>query len=121
MRILQNDGFTLVEVLVALLLLSLVTVAIVQIFNSSLRGIIFCGDKTKAAYELQGSVEMGTHPRDLKPHSIVFSFPEANFEVIGQKVPEKRLILPHEDRSVSVTVFVPEKTKWGDELDTRKN
>ena len=50
-------GFTLVEVVIAIIVLSLVTVAVVRIYQSNLFGIIRSGHRTEAIYEVQELLE----------------------------------------------------------------
>lgn len=53
----KERGFTLVEVVIAIIVLSLVTVAVVRIYQSNLFGIIRSGHRTEAIYEVQELLE----------------------------------------------------------------
>ena len=72
MRFSSERGFTFIEVLVAVFLLSLVTVVIVQIYNSGLFSIMVSGNRTEALYELQQELEMATLTH--RPPQIMLNF-----------------------------------------------
>ena len=106
MRISSERGFTFVEVLVAIFLLTVVTVVIVQIYNSGLFSIMVSGNRTEALYELQQELELATldstpAPSDIFPYTIEIA--GEVFDVHGYKINRKVSV---EGKPVSATVVV---------------
>lgn len=114
-----QKGFTLVEVVVALLLLSIVTVVVVQIYNSGFFAIAFGGKKTEAVYEVQALLERAIlSPEaelgaDAREDTLTISFQlesgeEKELSVKGYFITkESSEKFGANDRGVSATVFVP--------------
>lgn len=111
MRMSGEQGFTLVEVIVALLVLSVITIGVVSMFTGSLSSIMQSGEKVAALYRAQGSLEKAfvDEATDVqtKPWTI-------EFRKDGQTVQEVTGILRTAERSfgngqlVQTSVFVPE-------------
>lgn len=114
MRVSGEQGFTLVEVLVALLVLSVITIGVVSMFTGSLSSIIQSGDKVAALYQVQGSLEKAfvdeASDVQIRPWTI-------KFRKDGQTVHEVTGILRTAERSfgngqlVQASVFVPVSVK----------
>ncbi len=109
----EEQGFTLVEVVIALVVLSLVTVAVVRIYNSNLLGIIRSGNRTEAVYAVQDFLEQeiaqGPSGRDdpgLDNPSLWIKFPDRAdaIEVPGWTITEES---EGEGTKSSATVFIP--------------
>jgi prepilin-type N-terminal cleavage/methylation domain-containing protein len=106
-------GFTLVEVVVAIMVLSLVTVAVVQIYHSNLFGIIRSGHRTEAIYEVQNQLEQevaqGPSGRDDpgpdEKLEIEFAGRDKAIEVPGWTINKES---SGEGPKSSATVFVPQ-------------
>lgn len=116
MLILDQTGFTLVEVVVAILVLSLVTVAVVQIYNSNVLAIITSGNRTEAVYQVQEKLELelakDPDPAirgelDASPLKIYFSGLDEPIEIEGWTVTEYEDELNLRGGQVSATVFIP--------------
>lgn len=56
--IFKDNGFSLIEVLVAILILTLIVFAFTPLLLSSLRNIYYAGDKSEALYEGQSELEV---------------------------------------------------------------
>ncbi len=59
-----ENGFTIVEVLIAIIILLITVTSFATLFTSTLRGISSSGERSEALFELQESIE-----RDLKSES----------------------------------------------------
>jgi len=109
----EEKGFTLVEVVVAIMVLSLVTVAVVQIYNSNLFGIILSGDRTEAIYDVQEKLEkeLARDPEAIEPdeHDWKYDPLVLNFE--GKSITIPGWIVEKDSTEVgprvSGTVFIP--------------
>jgi len=53
----KEQGFTLVEVLVALVILAMMTTGAFSLLSHSTMGIFMAGDKSEALFEAQGNME----------------------------------------------------------------
>ncbi len=106
MRFSSERGFTFIEVLVAIFLLTLVTVVIVQIYNSGLFSIMVSGNRTEALYELQQELELATLNTTPDPSDIYLYRIEIAgeiFEAHGYKINREISV---EGKPVSATVVV---------------
>ena len=108
-------GFTLVEVVVAIIVLSLVTVAVVQIYNSNLLGIILSGNRTEAIYDVQQQLETTLATKDTadleeEPDEfITFKFGDDEIGPIqGVLVTKTSTSDGTRPVPVSATVFIPD-------------
>jgi prepilin-type N-terminal cleavage/methylation domain-containing protein len=111
-----EHGFTLVEVVVAIMVLSLVTVAVVQIYNSNLFGIILSGNRTEAIYDVQQKLEkeiaraLEVDPADddweYKPLEIHFE--GKSITIPGWIVEKDSTEVGPRHIKVSGTVFIPD-------------
>ena len=109
----QDQGFTLVEVMVALTVLSIVTAAFVQLYSSNTKAIITHGQRSEALFEAQSMVEAaiaagGADGSDVV--SIRFSLAggdEFIIEVPGETVTEGGPGAVSKGKAPSITAFIP--------------
>lgn len=110
MRYTSERGFTFMEVLVAIFLLTMVTVVIVQIYNSGIFSVMVSGNRTEALYELQEKLELAT--LDVSPvNPDVRSFTieidgesfEYKYKVYGQVITKQEVT---EGNPITATVVV---------------
>lgn len=108
MRHTSERGFTFVEVLVAIFLLTLVTVVIVQIYNSGIFSVMVSGNRTEALYELQEKLELATldvspvNP-DVRSFIIEIDGESFEYEVYGQVITKQEVT---EGNPITATVVV---------------
>ncbi|MDI9412015.1 MAG: prepilin-type N-terminal cleavage/methylation domain-containing protein [Bacillota bacterium] len=108
MRHTSERGFTFVEVLVAIFLLTLVTVVIVQIYNSGIFSVMVSGNRTEALYELQEKLELATldvspvNP-DVRSFTIEIDGESFEYEVYGQVITKQEVT---EGNPITATVVV---------------
>lgn len=110
----EERGFTLVEVVIALIVLSLVTVAVVRIYNSNLLGIILSGNRTEAIYAVQEKLELEIS-KELKDRGEpgLNDFIEIEFQgspalkIPGWTVTTQSEKVGSRDIQVTGTVFIP--------------
>ena len=112
----EEQGFTLVEVVVAIMVLSLVTVAVVQIYNSNLFGIILSGNRTEAIYDVQEKLEkeIAKASKDIDPaddweyEHLVLNFGGESITIPGWIVEKDSTEVGPRHIKVSGTVFIPD-------------
>ena len=112
-----EHGFTLVEVVVAIMVLSLITVAVVRIYNSNLFGIILSGNRTEAILNVQAKLEkeIAKVPDEIDPadddweyDSLVLDFEGKSITIPGWIVEKDSTEVGPRNIKVSGTVFIPE-------------
>lgn len=113
----QQRGFTLIEVVVAVLVFSLVTAAIVQLYNNGYFAIMSSGTRTKAIYAIQSELEAeirevqitGTPKTPAQEETLVFSLIGGGdqFTVDGYLINKEELISSRSGQTISLSVFVP--------------
>jgi len=109
MRHTSERGFTFVEVLVAIFLLTLVTVVIVQIYNSGIFSVMVSGNRTEALYELQEKLELATldvspvNPDVIRSFTIEIDGESFEYEVYGQVITKQEVT---EGNPITATVVV---------------
>lgn len=113
----EELGFTLVEVVVAIMVLSLVTVAVVQIYNGSLFSIILSGNRTGAIYDVQTRLEkeIAKASKDIDPadddweyEHLVLNFGGESITIPGWIVEKDSNEVGPRNIKVSGTVFIPD-------------
>lgn len=108
MRYTSERGFTFIEVLVAIFLLTMVTVVIVQIYNSGIFSVMVSGNRTEALYELQEKLELATldvspvNP-DVRSFTIEIDGESFEYEVYGQVITKQEVT---EGNPITATVVV---------------
>lgn len=105
-NILKNEkGFTLVEVLIAIVILLIIVISFTALFSSSYRGIAGSGQRSAALFGVQEDLE-----RDLKdPGAVVVGsesivFTGGGVTIPGQHRTFKEVII--DDKEVVIDVFV---------------
>ncbi|KAB2951650.1 prepilin-type N-terminal cleavage/methylation domain-containing protein [Heliorestis acidaminivorans] len=120
MKILSEEsGFTLVEVLVSLSLISIVLVAYLGLFTNSFQGIYSSGYKGEALFETQQDMEQQIINKAVKtpPDELIVNFTNGSFTDNKIKIPGNEIIMKrkytdgfgNDNASVSLSVFVPDK------------
>lgn len=107
----QEDGFTLIEVVVSLLVLSLVTLVVVQTHNGSISSIQSSAEKMDALYEVQNTLEAGKaecNPVNLKVPFVISETEEKILEVNGYLLQEDVVVSSQHEGSVSAKLFLPQ-------------
>ena len=113
----EERGFTLVEVVVAIMVLSLVTVAVVRIYNSNLFGIILSGNRTEAIYDVQEKLEkeIAIDPEAIDPDDygwkyepLVLNFGGESITIPGWIVEKDSTEVGPRNIKVSGTDFIPD-------------
>ena len=99
----KESGFSLVEVMIALVIIALIATAIVPLFISGFSGIVASGRKSVSMYEtqveLERAISQGIQEPDESPLAIIFA-DSSSVEVRGKQ-------LDVEIEKVSITVFIP--------------
>lgn len=109
-RLKQENGFTLVEILVAFSILMIVIFSFTLLFTSSFTWIFDAGAKGEALYkaqeEMDNEIAGGIISLDQEPMTIEFT----NI-VISVKGETKQIEHQYEERNVTITYFLPETIK----------
>ena len=102
------DGFSLVELLVAILILTLIVMAFTPLLVGSIYQIGYAGDKTEALYEGQSEMEVNIAERNTEHGNMMkFTFPEnphVTIEVPGEAV---SVDIDKGDASAWLSGFIP--------------
>ncbi len=109
----RSEGFTLLEVLVALALLSIALVAILQLFSANLRGIAASEDLAKAAMRAEATMRSVLEDEDIEEKTSSETTPDGyRIDVAITNADEKRTEnLPLKLLQVSLTVHWKNGTK----------
>lgn len=103
----NNNGFTLVEVLIALTILFIISSAFLALFVNSYEGITTSGMKNKELYQIQEKLEQAIASGDsFEEKELIISFPdiEQPIKVLGSIQREKVII---GDKKLAISVFIP--------------
>ena len=102
------DGFSLVELLLAILILSLIVMAFTPLLVGSIYQIGYAGDKTEALYEGQSEMEVNIAERNTQHGNMLeFTFPDnphVTIEVPGEAV---SVDIDKGDASAWLSGFIP--------------
>ncbi len=110
-RLVRADGFTLIEVLVSLLILSLLVITLVALFTAGYVHILLGGDRSITVFELQGMVEDKTlspkdETEDDEEWTMNLNFPGVGpVDIAGKKVTVEKSDQDH--GAITLTVFLP--------------
>ncbi|KUO50588.1 MAG: hypothetical protein APF76_08040 [Desulfitibacter sp. BRH_c19] len=101
----HQDGFTLIEVLVALTILTIIIVSFTTLFTSSYIHIMSAGNKSKANYEVQKDMESKIADEGADTHYIL----GVNFDGFYLDIPGGliNIIKPQGERSSKASAFLP--------------
>lgn len=108
-----EKGITLVEVLVAILVLSILTVAFGRLFTTGVNGVFSAGERNATLYRAQLEMEriLAVNPGSIEPSMIVdeqplvIQFPGGTAVVEGKQV---RIGLESRNSIVQLFSFVPD-------------
>lgn len=108
-RLLANQhGFSLVEIIVAFVVMLIVITAVTPLFTSSYTGVFRAGRKSSALQQAQSDIEaairIGT---TLNSNPLNISFPGVPSITLQGKI--ETIIHPTETHNVAVTVFLPKR------------
>lgn len=106
-KLFYDKGFTLIEVLVALSILLIISIAFLTLFASSYSDIAVSGMKNKGLYEVQQMIEQtissGTPNGDKE---LIISFPGVPQPVkVSGSIQSEEVTV--RDKNISISVFVP--------------
>ncbi|NLN41384.1 MAG: prepilin-type N-terminal cleavage/methylation domain-containing protein [Clostridiales bacterium] len=105
----NNKGFTLVEVLIAITILLIVSSALLALFANSYRDIEISGIKNKELYKIQDKLEESISLDNAsEKKDLIISFPgiEQHIKIPGRIHSEKTEI---QGKQIAISVFVPEQ------------
>lgn len=105
----NNEGFTLVEVLIALAILLVISFALLALFANSYRNIEISGQKNKELYIIQQKLEQPINSDKTSiEKNLTISFPgvEQPIKMPGRIHREKAKI---QDKEISIFVFIPDQ------------
>jgi prepilin-type N-terminal cleavage/methylation domain-containing protein len=102
-----NDrGFSMVEVLIAIVILLMIVIVFTTLFNSSIRGIVSSGDRSSTLFELQKDLEAeNSVPTiiDNQPMNITFG---NGVDIQGKQGSFKQTMA--DGNEVLINVFIPD-------------
>lgn len=101
----REEGFSLTEVLVALVIFVLIVVSFGALFTNSYRAVTVAGQRSRALSELQGEAEELPKWAGETTEKLKINFPGKSIEPEGEIVTVERDF--EEGRKVSVTYFIP--------------
>ena len=110
-RLFSSDGFTLTEVLVALSIMMIISIAFLTLFINSYSDITISGIRNKRLYETQQKIEeaiaSGTFSEEKE---VIISFPGVNdaIKVTGSIQTEETIV---KGNKISISVFIPKSTE----------
>ncbi|WP_128425961.1 type II secretion system protein [Gudongella oleilytica] len=103
-----ENGFTLIEVIVAMAIIGIVALSVLSIFTNGFSWITLAGDKSEAGFETQRQTEIVLNQKDSDPSpsnlTITFSSDSSTITALGNV---ETLSQPIRTGSVSITVFQP--------------
>ncbi|PKM83454.1 MAG: hypothetical protein CVU88_02865 [Firmicutes bacterium HGW-Firmicutes-13] len=117
---LNNEGFTLVEVIAALTILSIIIISFLAVFGNSIVMIITAGQLSEAQYTAQKVMEnaiAGSILEDIENINVIVDTPDSDHTSItinynGENITVDGKIIEVEyddgERAVTLTTFVPE-------------
>lgn len=106
----HEDGFTLIEIIVALAIFGIICVVFLNMFSLGYKGVFLSGDKNKASYITQKAVENYlANPvalpdpvtKSINPSSMTITFPSGVLDSIEGN------IVKFQYTDADLTVFMP--------------
>ena len=108
--ILNNKGFSMVEIIVAMAILSLVAVSLVTLFSFSATEIFHAGEKSEKIFEAQGEVdnliESGGDPSYFEEKNVVVEISGEDVEIPGNIL---EIEYKYNERTGHITYFLPDE------------
>ncbi|OPL10618.1 MAG: hypothetical protein AVO34_10520 [Firmicutes bacterium ML8_F2] len=101
----NEKGLSLVEVLIAIVILLMIVIVFTTLFNSSLRGIVSSGDRSSTLFELQKDIETEDQAPtvDSQPINITFN---NGVTIPGKQGSFKQPMV--DGNEVMINVFIPD-------------
>ncbi len=99
-----EEGYSLTEVLVAMVIFVLVVVSFGALFTNSYRSVTVAGQRSRALSELQGEAEHPGRASQVED-TLDINFPGISITAEGKIIPLEKEY--GEGRKVSVTYFIP--------------
>lgn len=101
----SEKGLSLVEVLIAIVILLMIVIVFTTLFNSSLRGIVSSGDRSSTLFELQTEIETEDQAPtvDNQPKIITFN---NGVNIPGNQGSFKQTMA--DGNEVLINVFIPD-------------
>lgn len=101
----NEEGLTLIEILVALLIFVVILVSFSALFINSYAGVRLGGHKSERLYQAQSEVEEAMlNFQGERQDQIEISFPGLTLTVDGRLITVQEIY--HHDRSLSITLFL---------------
>jgi len=103
----KTEGFTLIEIIIAMFIFMVILIAFTSLFTTSISGIFGAGDKSAALFKgqemMDNIIEEGPTSGE-ETHSIVFPGIAEPIVVTGE---EKEVEYDYEDRTIVLYYFLP--------------
>ena len=109
----KEEGFTIIEVLIALTILVIIIFSFTTLYTTSFTGIFRAGDKSEALFDLQEEIDNAiaegpSSEFEEATLTIKFDNEEVTKEVTVSGEP-KHIVQEYEDRSVDLFYFLPDQ------------
>ncbi len=105
----ENKGFTIVEVLIAMSLLSIVAIAFITMMTFSVSSILVAGEKSEQMFEAKGEIEKkisAQTPSGYDQVNIHFPNEVNDLTIKGEKL---EINYEYDGKAGSITYFLPKK------------
>jgi len=106
----KQEGFTLVEIIVALAILVIVVFSFTTLYSTTFSGIFRAGDKSKALFEAQDQMDTSISkgfPDVTEDSKLTIDFDKVTVEVEG-KVKNLYYMDENEEHTVELFYFLPD-------------
>lgn len=103
----RSNGFTIVEALVALVVLSLIAVALVPLITQGYTEIFIAGHRIRGLHEAQRNVDLLAITGNTGGEWLEIGFSSGDIQVDGIETNE--VVTVQQGRTTSVTAFIPKK------------
>jgi len=105
----KEEGFTIIEVLIALTILVIIIFSFTTLYTTSFTGIFRAGDKSEALFDLQEEIDnaIAEGPSsEFEEATLTIKFDNEEVTVSGKP---KHIVQEYEDRSVDLFYFLPDQ------------
>ncbi len=108
-----EDGFTLIEVLVALVILVIIVLGMTTFFLNSYRNVILAGKKAVTVYEAQQELEKAIDDPDRSEEGRIERVPGYELEIFGKIISGTKITVEEaydekHGREVTYVTFIPD-------------